>query len=40
MAITFGAPVLYDAKVWSAVQTYDVVTLSKNLEAHTRELVE
>ena len=40
MAITFGAPpIRYDAKVWSAVQTYDVVTLSKNLDAHTRELL-
>lgn len=38
--ITFSAkPVRYAAKVWSAVQTYDVVTLSKNLDAHTRELV-
>jgi hypothetical protein len=35
----FAAPVRYDAKVWRAVQTYDVDTLSKNLEAHTRELV-
>ena len=38
--VTFSAkPVRYPAKVWSAVQTYDVVTLSKNLDAHTRELV-
>jgi hypothetical protein len=35
----FAGPVRYDAKVWRAVQTYDVDTLSKNLEAHTRELV-
>jgi hypothetical protein len=35
----FGKPVRYDAKVWRAVQTYDVVTLSKNLDAHIRELV-
>src|SRR5882762_483714 len=38
--VMFSAkPVRYPAKVWSAVQTYDVVTLSKNLDAHTRELV-
>jgi hypothetical protein len=35
----FAGPVRYDAKVWRGVQTYDVDTLSKNLEAHTRELV-
>jgi len=34
-----AAGVRYDAKVWRAVQTYDLVTLSKNLEAHTRELL-
>ena len=39
MAITFGAPVRYEAKVWQAVQTYDLVTLSKNLDGHMRELV-
>jgi len=39
MAITFGAPVRYEAKVWHAVQTYDLVTLSKNLDGHMRELV-
>jgi hypothetical protein len=39
-AIIFAAkPVVYPAKVWSAVQTYDVITLSKNLDAHTRQLV-
>jgi hypothetical protein len=39
-AITFAEkPVRYDAKVWNAVQTYDLVTLSKDLEAHTRELL-
>jgi len=32
-------PVRYEAKVWRAVQTYDLATLSKNLDAHTRELV-
>src|SRR3989440_11969299 len=32
-------PVRYEAKVWQAVQTYDLNTLSKDLEAHTRELV-
>jgi hypothetical protein len=37
--VMFGAAVRYDAKTWQTVQTYDVVTLSKNLDAHTRELV-
>ena len=35
----FGAGVRYDAKAWRAVQTYDLATLSKNLDAHMRELV-
>ena len=35
----FGAPVHYDAKVWGTVQTYDLATLSKELDAHTRQLV-
>jgi hypothetical protein len=34
-----AAGVRYPAKVWSAVQTYDVTALSKNLEGHVRELV-
>jgi hypothetical protein len=34
-----AAPVRYDAKVWRAVQTYDLVALSKNLDGHMRELV-
>ncbi len=34
-----AAGVRYDAKVWSAVQTYDVTHLSNNLEGHLRELV-
>jgi hypothetical protein len=38
-AMVFAAGVRYDAKVWQAVQTYDLATLSKNLDAHTRELV-
>jgi hypothetical protein len=39
-AVTFAAkPVRYEAKVWRTVQTYDLATLSKDLEAHTRELV-
>jgi hypothetical protein len=38
-SIMFGAAVRYDAKIWRAVQTYDLVTLSKNLDAHMRELV-
>jgi hypothetical protein len=37
--IISAAAVLYDAKTWRAVQTYDVTTLSKNLESHVRELV-
>ena len=35
----FAAGVRYDAKTWSAVQTYDVTTLSKSLASHMRELV-
>ena len=38
-AVIFAAGVRYEAKVWRAVQTYDLVTLSKNLDAHMRELV-
>jgi len=38
-ANVFGKPVRYDAKAWRAVQTYDLATLSKNLDAHVRELV-
>jgi hypothetical protein len=38
-SIIFAAPVRYEAKVWRAVQTYDVATLSKNLDEHVRELV-
>ena len=38
-AAIFAAGVRYDAKIWHAVQTYDLVTLSKNLDAHMRELV-
>jgi hypothetical protein len=37
--IMFGAAGPYDAKIWRAVQTYDLVTLSKNLDSHLRELV-
>jgi len=37
--IMFGAAVRYDAKTWRAVQTYDLTMLSKNLDAHMRELV-
>ena len=33
-----AAGVRYRTKVWSAVQTYDVAVLSKNLEEHVREL--
>ena len=38
-SIMSAASVRYDAKVWRAVQTYDLATLSKNLDAHMRELV-
>jgi len=37
--IISAAPVRYEAKVWRAVQTYDLVSVSKNLDAHTRELM-
>jgi hypothetical protein len=37
--IIWAAPVRYDAKAWRSVQTYDVATMSKNLEGHVRELV-
>ena len=37
--IVSGAAARYDAKTWRPVQTYDLVTLSKNLDAHMRELV-
>lgn len=37
--LIYGAAVRYDAKVWRAVQTYDVAALSKNLEGHVRELM-
>ena len=33
------AQVKYDARTWRAVQTYDLTTLSKDLDAHMRELV-
>lgn len=39
--ITLAAPkpVRYDAKVWQAVQTYDLAAVSKNLDGHMRELM-
>src|SRR5947208_12770746 len=37
--IIFAAGVRYDAKVWRTVQTYELAILSKNLDAHMRELV-
>ena len=37
--ITVGAPVRYEARIWRAVQTYDLTTFSKDLDAHMRELV-
>src|SRR2546423_12826429 len=39
LSAVFAAPVRYEAKVWRAVQTYDLATLSKNVDAHMRELV-
>ena len=39
LSVVFAAPVRYEAKVWRAVQTYDLATLSKNVDAHMRELV-
>jgi hypothetical protein len=36
---TLGASVRYEAKIWRAVQTYDLATLSQNLDSHVRELV-
>jgi hypothetical protein len=38
-AILSGAPVRYEAKVWRAVQTYDLAKLEKDLTGHVRELV-
>ncbi len=38
-ALMSGAAVRYEAKIWRAVQTYDLATLSKNLNGHVRELV-
>ena len=38
-ALISGAAVRYEAKTWRAVQTYDLATLSKNLNGHVRELV-
>jgi hypothetical protein len=35
----FGAGVRYDAKIWRAVQTYDLATLSQNMDSHVRELI-
>ncbi len=35
----FGAGVRYEAKVWRAVQTYDLATLSQNMDSHVRELI-
>ena len=34
-----AAGVRYDAKIWQAIQTYDLATLSQNLDSHVRELV-
>jgi hypothetical protein len=39
IAMLSAAAVRYDAKTWRAMQTYDVATLSKNLESRVRELV-
>src|SRR5262249_48204376 len=32
-------PVRYEAKVWRAVQTYDLTSVSQNPDAHMRELM-
>lgn len=37
--LAIAKPVRYDAKIWRAVQTYDVGSLSKDLDAHMQELV-
>ena len=39
VSVVSAAGVRYDAKVWRAVQTYDLATFSKNLDAHMRELI-
>lgn len=39
IAVAAPKPVRYDAKVWRAVQTYDLVAVSKNLDGHMRELM-
>ena len=38
-ALSAFAGVRFDAKTWRNVQTYDVRTLSKNLDAHVGEIV-
>src|SRR5436305_7877794 len=38
-ALMSGAAVRYEAKIWRAVQTYELASLSKNLNGHVRELV-
>jgi len=39
-AVSVGAaPVRYDAKVWRAVKTYDLVAVSNDLDGHMRELM-
>ena len=41
LSITLAGPkaVRYDAKIWRAVQTYDLAAISKNLDGHMRELM-
>lgn len=39
IALAGQKPVTYKAEVWRNVQVYDLATLSKNLEAHTRQIV-
>jgi hypothetical protein len=39
LALAGSKPVTYKANVWRAVQVYDLAALSKELDAHTRQLV-
>src|SRR6266480_1708521 len=38
-ALAGQKPFTYKAEVWRNVQIYDLATLSKNLDAHTRQIV-
>lgn len=39
IALAAPKPVRYEAKVWRAVQTYDLVAVAKDLDGHMRELI-